>query len=740
MNARLRTAAIVAPIGLLLVAAALYVIDVAVHRDTVPRGVVVGVLDLSGATPSEAALDLESLEDDLLATPLTVRVEGASTEVEPSSLGLALDIDAIVADAMAVGRGGSFLDEVRRWFASFSSPTEVPLRADVDAEFLTVALRSLSEELVGAPPFDGSVRFVDGAVRSELPRAGLTIDVATAQPLLEAAFITLPHPDVALSVTATEPRLTATHVEAAAREAERLLAGPITLTVPEGATTEDADDDADDVPDGDEGDDALAAPSLDAFTYEVEDLGAALVSVIVPDGDGFRMDVGLDPSILAERILPFSDQLAVPPVDAELVFDEETSLVSISPSEVGQRIDVTALLGAVEQAAAASGRSGPLPLVDGAEPDVTTEDLEALDVRHMVSSFTTYHSCCEARVTNIQTMADAVDGTIVLPGERFSLNEVVGERTEEKGYLPAGTIVAGLLEDTVGGGVSQFSTTLYNAVYWGGYEDIRHTPHSYYFSRYPEGIEATLNWPDLHNIWENDSESAVVVRTRYTDTSITVELWGNNDGRILWGDHWRGRTGIDVRAEGGPDARIVQSSVSDREDEKEPQPQYFPDPAVKPGPGVIDDEGGVGWTVRVTRTITQGQEEWTDRWTVRYAYRPILTRVHPCMLDPEADGEVLLPEEEWTLVCPENLPPTVSVTGPSTATVGTPVTFEATATDDWDEEVAYAWGGADTFSAGTAVTTQATFSAAGSYVVVVTATDLDGNEASASIEVVVSEP
>ena len=746
MNARLRTAGIVAPIGFLLVAVALYLIDVAVHRDTVPRGVVVAGVEIGGDTPSEATLRVEAVASELLGTPIPIRVEGTAAEVAPGDLGLSLDVEAIVDEALAVGSGLSFVEEARRWLDSFSTPTEVSLRASTDLEVLSNTLWDLSADLVGAPPFDGSVRFEAGALRTDLPRAGLTIDSSTAQAPLETSFLVLPHPEVALSVRATEPRLTTTHVEAAQREAERLLAGPITLTVPqpeepesEPEEPEPEESEPEEPEEPDEGDEEPTLPRLTEFTYSVEDLGAALVVTTVPDGEGFRMEVGLDPTILTEGILPFSDQLAVPPVDARMTFDEETSLVSIIPSETGQRIDVTSLPRVVGEAIATPSRTAPLPLMEGALPEVSTEDLEALDVRHMVSSFTTYHACCEARVTNIQTMADAVDGTLVPPGERFSLNEVVGERTEEKGYLPAGTIVAGILEDTVGGGVSQFSTTLYNAVYWGGYEDIFHIPHSYYFSRYPEGIEATLNWPELHNIWENDSESTVIVRTRYTDTSITVELWGNNDGRILWGDQWRGRTGIEIRAEGGPNARIVRSDVSEREDETEPLPQYFPDELVKPGPGVIDDEGGVGWTVKVTRRITQAGEETVDRWTVRYAYRPILTRVHPCMLDPE-DDQLLLPEEEWLLVCPENLPPIVTLQGPTTATVGTPITLEATAVDDWDEEVLYAWAGADSFTAPIAALTEATFAAAGTYDVVVTVTDLDGNPAEATIQVVVSEP
>ena len=94
-----------------------------------------------------------------------------------------------------------------------------------------------------------------------------------------------------------------------------------------------------------------------------------------------------------------------------------------------------------------------------------------------------------------------VNGAIVMPGETFSLNEHVGQRTEEKGFRRAGAIIGPIIEccddpANIGGGVSQFTTTLYNAVFFSGLEDVDHTPHTLYISRYPEGREATLGWPE----------------------------------------------------------------------------------------------------------------------------------------------------------------------------------------------------------------------------------------------------
>ena len=244
-------------------------------------------------------------------------------------------------------------------------------------------------------------------------------------------------------------------------------------------------------------------------------------------------------------------------------------------------------------------------LVPRAAP-VGVPELEWQGDLHLVAQFTTYHHCCSPRVTNIHLFADLVDGAVVKPGQRFSLNRRVGKRTPEKGFLEARTLVNGTLVDGVGGGVSQFVTTLYNAVFWGGYEDVFHWPHSGYFPRYPEGIEATINWPDIDLIFRNDSSADVLIRAEYTDTSLTVKLFGQNEGRSVVGD-WKDGVGhMEVPFEGGPGARVVTADVSERLDVVEPPgTRFVADPELAPGEQEYVQTAQAGWTTLVTRTIRQ---------------------------------------------------------------------------------------------------------------------------------------
>ena len=154
-------------------------------------------------------------------------------------------------------------------------------------------------------------------------------------------------------------------------------------------------------------------------------------------------------------------------------------------------------------------------------------------VNALIGTFTTYYGCCQPRVRNIQLIARTIDGTVIAPGESFSLNGIVGRRTLAKGYVEAPYILNGKLELDVGGGISQFATTMYNAAFFGGLQLDRHQAHSFYISRYPVGREATVNFPDINLAWTNNTGVPVVIDTATTGTSLTVSLYGDNGGRTV---------------------------------------------------------------------------------------------------------------------------------------------------------------------------------------------------------------
>ena len=150
-----------------------------------------------------------------------------------------------------------------------------------------------------------------------------------------------------------------------------------------------------------------------------------------------------------------------------------------------------------------------------------------LGVNQVIGEFTTNHAAGQPRVTNIHRIADLTRGALIPPGGTFSVNDHVGRRTREKGFVADGAIVNGEFVDEVGGGVSQYATTLFNAAFFGGMDIPDYKMHSIYISRYPFAREATLGFPSIDLEIHNPSPYGVVVWPTYTNTSIKVQLWSS---------------------------------------------------------------------------------------------------------------------------------------------------------------------------------------------------------------------
>lgn len=158
------------------------------------------------------------------------------------------------------------------------------------------------------------------------------------------------------------------------------------------------------------------------------------------------------------------------------------------------------------------------------------DDALAYGVIEKVQSYTTeYTADNENRNINIHLAADLLNNSVCEGnGGTWSFNGTAGECNEEKGFVGAGTIVNGETVDEIGGGICQVATTVFNAVYEGGYGVVTRHNHTLYITSYPAGRDAAVSWPDLDFVWENDTSSDVLLRTSYTDTTVTVTLYGIN--------------------------------------------------------------------------------------------------------------------------------------------------------------------------------------------------------------------
>jgi vancomycin resistance protein YoaR len=159
-------------------------------------------------------------------------------------------------------------------------------------------------------------------------------------------------------------------------------------------------------------------------------------------------------------------------------------------------------------------------------PKVTTAIATGWRVNTPISTFTTQFPVNPPRTNNIKIAAARLNGTVIRPGGQFSLNATLGQRTAAKGYQQAPVIYAGRLVSDFGGGVSQVSTTTFNAAFFAGVRMDQYLAHSFYIARYPEGREATVSWPNVDQKWTNDTGAGILIQASTKGSDLAVTLWG----------------------------------------------------------------------------------------------------------------------------------------------------------------------------------------------------------------------
>ncbi|MCW2615811.1 MAG: hypothetical protein JWN08_2805 [Frankiales bacterium] len=476
----------------------------ALAGDEVPDGTRVAGVDLGGLSRAQAVWKLE--QDLDVSAPVRLEADGEQLVVDPDDAGLSVDAAATVADALSVGPIGRLRSLV-------GSEREVDAVTAVDEAALSVSLTALKEEF-DREEREGAVRFTAEPVPvPALPVTGRELEVEDAVDAVRQAWPSTSPIEVPVDVTEVET--TAEDVERALREvAVPALSAPVLVSAPGG-------------------------------TVDVEPIDIAKALRIEADDDG-ELTPRFDEAVLHERLRDRLDAVGQPPVDA--TFRIEDGKPVLVPSKDGTSISpadlASAVLGAITEPAPRAATAELSP----ATARITTAKAKTLGIVEEIGSYTSNHPCCRPRVENIHRIADIVNGQIVLPGEQFDLNGFVGPRDRARGFVEAPQILEGEFVDRVGGGVSQFATALWNAVFFSGLKDITHSAHSYYISRYPPGREATVSFPKPDLIFENDTPHGVLITTAYTGTSITVTFWGT-------------KRYDEVRAETGPRTRLRDFST-----------------------------------------------------------------------------------------------------------------------------------------------------------------------------------
>ena len=554
--------------------------EIALSSGRIHPGVSMAGVPLGGMSPESARSILETELPAKIEQPVVVSHGKRSWKVTAADVGLTFDYDGMIDRAMAVGREGGVLNAIGGRFDAWFGGFEVDALPVADRVRMGEVLARIAKG-TDVEPVDASVEVEGTSAEAVDGKDGLALVAPRAHVAILEAMISTDR-TVEAPVAVDPMPVTLAEARAAAQVAERMMAGPASVTYKKGSW-EFAPD---------------SIAKMIRFKRSVD-----------PDETTASVEVTLV-AYVSEKA---AKKHVVPVVGAEVGkpaknarFKTADGKVTIVPSVDGVGPDTAALAADLTLALQQDVGERTVALkTTVAEPDITTEEAREMGVKERISRYTTtYSSGNRPRVNNIHLLGDSLDGQLIAPGDSFSFNGAIGERTAAKGYQEAGAIVNGKLVPQLGGGICQVGTTLFNAVFESGLSVTERHNHSYYIDHYPKGRDATVSWggPDLK--FKNDTEDWVLVSVSYSSSSITIALYGTDPG-------------YEVKAE-----------VGEWKNVKDFKTEEVKDPTMYKGSKVVEDPGVKGRSIVVKRTVyLDGEVHRTDTFSSRYGPKTEVVRV-----------------------------------------------------------------------------------------------------------------
>ncbi len=456
-------------------------------------GATVSGVEIGGLEPEEAVIALEPVVQEVAETTIDLQFPdidlqflGHTITVTAEELGISLDAERILAEADTppppVVRPAAWL------FDLFASRDVRPS--------VTTDLGTLADTVDPyTDPETPRIQFVDGAFQPVLHIDVPVPDMELLALRLEDAVLNNMGGRVAVEVpiSGMEPAdpIAVALAGALATKANEITEGGVQLQL-EGTT--------------------------ETFTISQE----ALRQFIVLEGEQHDTHLGLNPRIEATLASLFVG-IGSEGIPATIGLDTDGA-VTISEGQAGFKCCHETAPDALLQGMIDGQPVIVLPAAPNPHPQ-GREWAESLGILQVVGEFTTRFTPAQDRIINIARISELTRGVIIEPGQRFSVNGHVGPRTTGKGFVPAKMILDGVFVDSVGGGISQYATTLFNAAFFAGLDFIDYQSHTIYLSRYPYGREATVSYPAPDLVLENNTPYGVMLWPTTADDSITVKLY-----------------------------------------------------------------------------------------------------------------------------------------------------------------------------------------------------------------------
>jgi vancomycin resistance protein YoaR len=532
-----------------------YAATVASVSGDVPDGTSVRGVDIGGMTTQEAAATLEEELGDEANAAIPVTAGEATTEIEPSESGLAVDWEATASQSSGIILSPiTLMDHLRG---------EVVLEpiTTTDSDALVASLESLAE-VAAADPVEPRIRYSKAAEARYTPGIpGTLLDVPGAAEVVSDVYFQPDTGTLALPMTPVAPQVADDEAERVFAElAQPAVALPVALAV------------------GEENAVIPAADIARTLTFEPE---------------GSSMQATLDGEKLHRRMADELAGIEVRGRDATVAITKGKPVVV--PSRTGRSVDSEDLgtaVFAVLPETTADARSAAVAL-SVSEPDLTTEEAKALNITEKLSSFRQAFVPAEYRSINVGQAARRMNGTILEPGETFSMNDTVKERTVANGYTEGFIISGGRFREELGGGVSIITTATWTAGFYAGLERVEQHPHGLYISRYEAGLEATVAWGLLDLQMRNETGNGVLITADRDPDGVLIEMWGTKK----WED--------------------VTATFTQRRNFTDFQTIY------DDGERCVPSQGSRGFSIAVTRRrINDGKSQSTETWPTTYKPTP----------------------------------------------------------------------------------------------------------------------
>lgn len=625
-----------------LIAGGMFV-DNLINGKKIYSGVYVGDVDLSGLTVDEAedliferyaeqlqgtrivvfaneqaaAGDVEEMiaQQEALAEQLSVEEARESTQlwvVTADSMAASVPAYDLASEAYQTGRetGGIFIRLKSMLFDSVIEPY---------ASYDEASLEALCNEIdltLGDPRVDYGMFITDGQASLVEGHDGYMVNRDDFRKLLDDSFLTSSDLEVSFiaQLEFAPIRITQEQAQTAVDYTNGILAKEVSFAY---------------------GDQTWAVPR--------ETLGSWISTEVIEERRSYKLNVMLDPAIAKPQIFlnmqealrglktvvqmeekngavtVYTDgTVEVPQLDDAIYKLDESLFAPYRDNANVKSVDNTVEGEEIKAEVTESGTGLVVSIQNGLAPQsMTFEEALDLGVVSEISTYTTEYvnsASTENRRHNIHLAADKISGSIVKAnGGRWSFNERVGEATAEAGFLGAGAIVSGELNDAVGGGICQVATTVFNSVYESGFPVVTRHNHTLYIASYPAGRDAAIAYPYMDLIWENDSPSDVLILCTYTDSSLTVKLYGVDPGYE------------------------VSSKQGEWEDGEEFESKTVVDETLKPGTSRVETAGRNEKKITVYRTVTDAAGQVLHEDTFKSVYQPVNEVI---IAGPE------LPEEE----------------------------------------------------------------------------------------------